>query len=64
LVDRFGIRRMMWGSNYPNSRSDRPSGEFKGLVELARESTASLSDEERTWFFGETALSVYPWLRG
>jgi predicted TIM-barrel fold metal-dependent hydrolase len=53
----------MWGSNYPNSRSDSPAGEFQGLVDLARADLAVLSDAERAWVFGETALRVYPWLR-
>lgn len=63
VIDRFGARRLMWGSNFPNSRWDGPPGPYKGLVELAKESLSFLSEEERNWLLGEAALAVYPWLR-
>jgi L-fuconolactonase len=59
LVDSFGERRLMWGTNFPAS-NDRS---YKGFVEYAQEQLAFLSSEERRWIFGETALSLWPMLR-
>lgn len=60
LLERFGPGRMMWGSNFPNT-FDRG---LKEQFHLARESLAFLAEEERRWLFGETALSLWPALRG
>lgn len=62
LVERFGPRRLMWGSNFPNSRWEGPPGPYRGLVELAVDSLSFLSEEERRRLLGETALTLYPWL--
>ena len=59
LVDRFGARRLMWGSNFP-ATYDRS---LKEQVELAREQLTFLPAEEQRWIFGETALSLWPTLR-
>jgi L-fuconolactonase len=59
LVDSFGERRLMWGTNFPAS-NDRS---YQGFVEYAEEQLAFLSTEERLWIFGETALSLWPMLR-
>ncbi|MBI2887491.1 MAG: amidohydrolase [Chloroflexi bacterium] len=59
LIDAFGVRRLMWGSNYP-ATYDRPYGE---MAELARRTFAFLSEDEREWLLGETALSLWPELR-
>jgi L-fuconolactonase len=59
LLERFGANHIMWGSNYPATH-DRS---FKEQVELAREDLAFLSQEDRRWLFGETALSLWPALR-
>jgi L-fuconolactonase len=59
LVDRFGARRLMWGSNFP-ATYDRS---LKGQIDLAREQLSFLSAEEQRWIFGETALGLWPTLR-
>ncbi len=56
IVDRWGPRRLMWGSNYPPTR-------FKPYPELARmgpEPFDFLSEEEQRWVFGENALRFWP----
>jgi L-fuconolactonase len=59
LLERFGARRIMWGSNFPATH-DR---NFKEQVELAREDLAFLPQEDQRWLFSETALSLWPALR-
>jgi len=59
LVDTFGVRRLMWGSNFP-ATYDRS---LKQQVELARQQLSFLSAEEQRWIFADTALSVWPSLR-
>jgi len=54
VVDAFGARRIMWGSNYPASE-----GSLAGLLADARRALASLTEEERDWIFSRTARSVY-----
>ncbi len=59
LLERFGARRIMWGSNFPATH-DRA---FKEQVELAREDLSFLPQEDQLWLFGGTALSLWPALR-
>jgi L-fuconolactonase len=59
LIERFGARRIMWGSNFPATH-DRS---FKQQVELAWEELAFLPDEDQRWIFAETALCMWPKLR-
>ncbi|HKV53869.1 MAG TPA: amidohydrolase family protein [Candidatus Binataceae bacterium] len=59
LLEAFGARRMMWGSNFPNT-NDRS---LKDQLALAREALAFASEEDRRWLFSETALSLWPMLR-
>jgi len=59
LVDRFGARRLMWGSNFP-ATYDRS---LKDQVDLAKEDLSFLSAEDQRWIFGETALTLWPMLR-
>ncbi len=63
LLDRFGARRMMWGSNLPSVWKDGPAGSYTDLVNLARTSLSFVSEEDRRWMLAETARSVYPALR-
>ncbi|MGH7932473.1 MAG: amidohydrolase family protein [Candidatus Binataceae bacterium] len=56
LLERFGARRMMWGSNYP-ATYDRS---LKAQLELARGELSFLPEEDRRWLFGETALTLWP----
>lgn len=55
LVDRFGARRIAWGSNHPAS----PGG-LKQLLQEALEATSSLSAEEQEWIYSRTARTLYP----
>ncbi len=59
LVGEYGASRLAWGSNYPNS-----PGTLKDILTTAREGTASLSETDKEWIFGKTALTLYPTLAG
>ena len=57
--DRFGAKRVMWGSNYPATH-DRS---LKEQLAMAREELSFLPSEDQRWLFGETALTLWPMLR-
>jgi predicted TIM-barrel fold metal-dependent hydrolase len=57
LVERFGARRIAWGSNFPAS----PGG-LQAHLQEALEATASLAAEDRAWIFARTAHALYPQL--
>jgi predicted TIM-barrel fold metal-dependent hydrolase len=59
LIEQFGARRIMWGSNFPATH-DRS---FKEQVDLAREDLSFIPQEEQRWLFSETSLSLWPALR-
>lgn len=55
IVEHYGAKRLMWGSNYPVTR-------FKSYPELAtlgQEPFDFLSDEERGWVMGENASRLW-----
>ena len=53
--DAFGPRRMMWGSDYPPvSGREGYRNALRGVMEYP-----PLSDQDRKWLMGETALSVF-----
>jgi len=56
LAARFGADHLMWGSDYSQTH-DRP---YVELVEWGRKATAKLSDDDRAWFLGGTAVSMWP----
>lgn len=56
LFERFGVGRVMWGSNYP-ATNDRPYAE---LVETARSGLRFLDDAGRAAVLGGTALRLWP----
>ena len=58
LVETFGARRMMWGSNFP-ATYDRP---YKEIVDRCREALAVLPESDQHWILGETALAIWPQL--
>lgn len=58
MVAEFGSDRMAWGSNYPAS-----AGTLKELLELAKETVASLAQPDQDQLFGGTALRLYPALQ-
>ena len=59
LIDRFGARRLMWGSNFPATH-DRS---LKDQFDLAKQELSFLPQENQRWIFGETALTLWPMLR-
>ena len=60
LVDRFGIDRLLWGSDYPASH-ERGYGDW---VTLARTATRRLASAEAERFLSGTALALWPELGG
>ena len=60
VIDAFSPKRVMWGSNFPSSRE----GGYSAQVELARTALPFLSAEDRRWILGDTALTLWPSLRG
>ena len=61
LVDKFGAKRIMWGSNYPAHWEKY--GSIKDRLPLMQHDLSFLSAEDQRWIFGETALSLWPALR-
>jgi predicted TIM-barrel fold metal-dependent hydrolase len=59
LAARFGPDRLMWGSDYSQTH-DRP---YPELADYARYAASKLDDDDRAWFLGETACTVWPELR-
>ena len=56
LIERFGVERLMWGSNFPmDNRRD-----IGGLLRLAQEQLAFLSESDRARLFGGNALRLWP----
>jgi L-fuconolactonase len=59
LAARFGAHRLMWGSDYSQTH-DRP---YPVLAEYARFAASQLGEEDRSWFLGATACTLWPQLR-
>lgn len=55
IAAEFGADRMAWGSNYPASK-----GSLAELLATARNGLRALSEAERGWVLGGTALKLYP----
>lgn len=60
LVEVFGAKRIMWSSNYP---AHPKFGGVKARLDESEKELAFLSDDDRAWIFGKTALAFYPALR-
>ena len=60
LVEVFGAKRIMWSSNYP---AHPKFGSIKSRLDIAKAELAFLSETDRNWIFGNTALSVYTALK-
>jgi predicted TIM-barrel fold metal-dependent hydrolase len=56
VYQRFGAKRIMWGSNYPPVMKDE--GYERTLMFLSRE-IPWLCSEEKEWILGRTALSMW-----
>jgi L-fuconolactonase len=61
LVERFGARRILWGSNYP-AHWHKYAG-VKERLAIMEKDFSFLSAEEKRWVFGESALTLWPGLR-
>lgn len=61
LLDVFGAKRIMWSSNYP---AHPRFGDIKSRLEASKQAFAFMSEQDRRWIFSDTALSVWPSLRG
>ncbi len=61
IIDKFGVERTMWGSNYP--AHTQKHGDYANRLRIMQEDFSFFSDAERSWFFGETALRLWPELR-
>ena len=61
LVDVFGAKRIMWSSNYP---AHPQFGDIKARLQSSQKALAFMPEEDRRWIFSETALSLWPSLRG
>lgn len=55
LVSEFGADRIAWGSNFPAT-----AGSLGELLDVARQGLSSLSEGDRVWILGRTALRLYP----
>jgi len=56
LAAEFGARRLLWGSDYPQTH-DRSYAE---LVSICREAADDLGAEDRAWYLGRTAVELWP----
>ena len=59
VIDALTPQRVMWGSNFPSSRE----GGYGAQVELAKTALPFLSDDDRRWILGDTALTLWPRLK-
>jgi predicted TIM-barrel fold metal-dependent hydrolase len=55
VVQAFGAERLAWGSNFPTS-----PGTLKEILANAQAGLQCLSEADRAWVFGKTALKLYP----
>ncbi len=56
LADRFGARRLLWGSDYSQTH-DRP---YVALAEYARHAASKLGDDDRAWYLANSARTLWP----
>jgi predicted TIM-barrel fold metal-dependent hydrolase len=56
LAARFGAERLMWGSDYSQTHNHP----YPELVARQRHAASRLRDDEREWYLGRTALTVWP----
>jgi L-fuconolactonase len=60
VVDRFGVHRLMWSSDFPHTNV----GGYRNMVEIALKAFAHLPESERYALFDGTALGLWPQLKG
>jgi L-fuconolactonase len=56
-LDAYGAQRLMWGSNFPMAMPD-PS--YAQRLDAVRRGLGYLSDVERAWILGRTAMTLWP----
>jgi L-fuconolactonase len=61
LMETFGAGRIMWSSNSP---AHPKFGSVKARLDESKQVLSFLSEKDRAWIFGKTALSVYTALAG
>jgi predicted TIM-barrel fold metal-dependent hydrolase len=59
FIDAFGASRIAWGSNFPNSVGTLPE-----ILGAARKAFSFAKASDQDWIFGNTALALYPSLKG
>jgi L-fuconolactonase len=57
LYDRFGAKRLMWGTDWPISLSKLP---YDKTVELFRDHMDMFTPEDREWIYYKTVQQVWP----
>jgi L-fuconolactonase len=60
MVERIGVERLMWGSDYPHTIT----GGYANMVDIAREALGFMTPAERERAFSGTALSIWPQFKG
>ncbi|PRG60573.1 amidohydrolase [Burkholderia multivorans] len=55
VVEAFGAARLAWGSNFPTS-----PGTLTEILATAQDGLQCLSETDREWIFGKTAMKLYP----
>jgi L-fuconolactonase len=57
LYDKFGAKRLMWGTDWPVSLRELPYGQ---AVELFRDHMDFVSREDHEWILSRTVQQVWP----
>jgi L-fuconolactonase len=60
VLDAFGPRRLMWGSNWPMQWPDLEYAARLDAVRAALPAFARLSPDEQSWILGRTAARLWP----
>lgn len=55
-IDAYGPQRLMWGSNYPMLM---PTPPYQQRLDAVRVEMPFLTEDDRAWILGETALSLW-----
>ena len=59
LIAAYGADRIAWGSNFPATE-----GTLAQILGKAQQALSFASASDRDWIFGQTALALYPRLKG
>ncbi len=60
VVYHFGARRVMWASNFMNTRG----ATYKEMLDIGCQAVSFLPEDDQEWLMGGTALSLWPGLGG